>query len=162
MSPFDCLPRAARPFVRFVVGPPTEPAHALSGVFRFPESWEDLPRCTTDRREAIEAAYRWFNEHLIVPAFRDITEPARTACWFRSDAGPMLPQIWKLALQIADLGLAVRHVWTNHPGPIVYFDEHQIVARRPVPGRRRDCYWERVLEPKNSCPMHDVIADAAN
>jgi hypothetical protein len=162
MSPFDRLPPAARPFVRFVVGPISEPADKLNGVFRFPESWDDSPRCTPERREAIEAAYRWFNEHLIVPAFGEIAEPSRTACWFRSDAGPMLPKIWQLALEIADLGLAVRYIWTNHPGPIVYFDEHQIVTRRPLSGRRRDCYWERVLKAKNSCRKHDAITKQAN
>jgi hypothetical protein len=57
---------------------------------------------------------------------------------------------WELACMLCDVGLAVRYLWTNHPGPIVYFDEHQIVARRPFPGRRRDCYWELPLR-RQSC-----------
>ena len=145
MTPFHRMPPAARPFIRFVVGSLAEPAHTLSGLFRFPEELERLPRYSPERHEAIDAAYRWFDEHLIVPVFREIKESHQTVCWFRSDSGEMLCEAWRLALAIADLGLSVRYVCTHHPGPIVYFDEYQLLARRPLPGRRRDFYWERAL-----------------
>jgi hypothetical protein len=140
------MPLAARPFIRFVVGPLSEPAHRLSGLFRFPDELEHLPGYSPERREAIDAAYEWFNQHLVVPAFGAIKDSHQTVCWFRSDSGEILCEAWRLAIAIADLGICVRYVCTFHPGPIAYFDEHQIVARRPIPGRRRDCYWEKRLQ----------------
>ena len=145
MTPFHRMPPAARPFVRFVVGSLAEPADTLCGLFRFPHELEQLPGYSPERREAIDAAYEWFNEHLIVPGFRTIVNFQKSVCWFRSDSGEVLCEAWHLAQAIADLGLDVRYVCTNHPGPIVYFDEHQILARRPIPGRRRDFYWEQAL-----------------
>ena len=145
MSPSLRIPPAARPFLRFVVGSESAPAHMLDGVFQFGDVQECVPHCLPEKHEAIEAAYVWFNQHLIVPPLLKSCGNSPTACWFRSDAGEMLVRIWELANLLRDLGLGVRYIWTNHPGPIVYYDEYQIVARRPVPGRRCDCYWELTL-----------------
>lgn len=144
MSPSLRIPLAARPFVRFVVGSEQHQAHTLDGVFQVDSVLDHLCR-SHETRASIDNAFQWFNDHLIVPPLLKSTRAGLTACWFRSDSGEMLVRIWELACLLADVGLAVRYVWTNHPGPIVYFDEHQIVARRPIPGRRRDCYWELPL-----------------
>ena len=80
MTPFQLLPRAARPFIRFVVGPESEPAHLLNGVFRFHDDLDIYPRYVAQRREAIEELYEWFNDHLLVPAYDEIEGSAHTAC----------------------------------------------------------------------------------
>ena len=145
MPPSLRMPPAARPFVRFVVGPKSQPAHTLDGVFQFGDLPDHPPGWTAEDDEAVEEAYGWFNAHLVVPPLLKSTRTGVLACWFRSDAGEMLCRTWELARKICNAGLPVRYVWTNHPGPIVYFDEHQVVARRPLSGRRRDCYWELTL-----------------
>jgi hypothetical protein len=148
MSPSLRIPLAARPFARFVVGPEQDPAHTLDGVFQVDSVLDYLCR-SPDTRAPIDDAFEWFNHHLIAPPLLKSTRAGLMACWFRSDAGEMLVRIWELAWLLAEVGLSVRYVWTNHPGPIAYFDEHQIVARRPLPGRRRDCYWDLTLKPRH-------------
>jgi hypothetical protein len=139
------MPRAARPFLRFVVGEKRMDAATLDGVFRFSDRTFANLSLADRNRPAIERLHAWFNDHLIVPRITKGPRGESVACWFRSDAGEHLIRIWELARLLRESGYPVRYLWTDHPGEIIYYDEFQIVACRPRKGRRRDCFWEQAL-----------------
>src|SRR5262245_28736761 len=128
------LPRSARPFLRFVIGRCQDDAHDLDGLFRARAS-ESIKSCGLDN------CYAWFKQHIKVPP-RQAFEPHGGACWFRSDAGEAVAQMWELATHLRGSGCQVRFIGSDRPGTIIYYDEHQIVTRREKRGRRRAWHWE--------------------
>jgi hypothetical protein len=134
------MPGSARPFFRFVVGRREDDIVRLQGPFRFQD--RDERAGVSEQRAALKEAYAWFNGHVKVPPRSVFAEPHGTACWFRNDAGEALARIRKLVKLLVTSGHSVRFIASDRPGTIVYYDEHQVVTRRPLPGRRRDCYWE--------------------
>src|SRR5262245_15731614 len=83
----------------------------------------------------------WFKQHIKVPP-RQAFEPHGGACWFRSDAGEAVAQMWALAAHLRESGCEVRFIGSDRPGTIIYYDEHQVVTRREKRGRRRAWHWE--------------------
>jgi hypothetical protein len=130
------LPRTARPFLRFVVGPRCDNVVGLNGLFRF----DNLNRCLQHpvHGAALAEALDWFNENLPAPPGQTMQEHDHSACWFRSDAGESIVRMWDVVSVLQEAGQPVRFVWTDHPGEIVYCDNYQIVALRPHYGRRRN------------------------
>ena len=126
---FSQLPTSAVPFVRFVVGAEHDNVDELHGPFRFDCALDD-PSLEEWERAALEEMYAWFNAHLKVPPFSQFNRKGPFACWFRSDAGEPIRRMWDLVALVRELGWPARFVRSNDPGELVYFDEHQIVARR--------------------------------
>jgi hypothetical protein len=125
------LPRAARPFVRFVIGADFDCIHLLAGPFRSPcrpdADEDDVPEWY---REPLNELLVWFNKSLAVPPFRRRGFSRTAVCWFRSDAGHTLQRMWELAILLRQIEVPVRFVRTHEPGRIIYSDDHQIVADR--------------------------------
>ena len=134
------LPRTARPFLRFVVGRRDDDIVQLHGLFRFEDCDQ---RCSApEQQAALKQAYAWFNEHIKVPPRRTFAVTNGAVCWFRNDAGEALVRMWELVALLRDLGHEIRFIGSDRPGTILYYDEHQVVTRRPPPGRRRPWNWE--------------------
>lgn len=129
LSCADQLPRAARPFLRFVVGADFDRVSRLEGLFRSSfrpdadEKW--IPEW---QREELRAALAWFNKHLRVPPFQRQRLSRSAVCWFRSDAGESLVRMWELANLLREMEVPVRLVRTHEPGKLLWVDEHQVVA----------------------------------
>jgi hypothetical protein len=138
------LPRSARPFRRFIVGLREDDVALLDGVFRFEERDED--KSPAKDRSQLEDAYAWFRGSLKVPPRTVFAEPPGGACWFRSDADDALAAAERLVTILRQLGYPVRSILSDAPGRIVYYDEHQIVTRRPFPGRRRHYHFELPID----------------
>ena len=133
------LPRSARPFRRLIVGRRDDDVAHLDGIFRFDGTADQAP--PVDRLK-LEEAYEWFRDHLKVPPPNVFAQPPGAACWFRNDAGDALAAADRLVTILRQLRHPVRLVVSGAPGRIVYYDEFQIVTRRPLPGRRRPYHSE--------------------
>lgn len=134
------LPCTARPFLRFVVGRRDDDIAQLDGLFRFDDF--DERRGSSEEQAALKQAYAWFNLHIKVPPRQTFGATAGAACWFRNDAGEALVRMWELVTLLREMGHEIRFIGSNRPGTIVYYDEHQVVTRRPQPGRQRPWNWE--------------------
>jgi len=88
-----------------------------------------LPDVTRDRLREVLV---WFNRNLTVPVLDDSVR--RSLFWFRCGSQPIISRIWELVYLLQEEGVFVTKVRTQHPGMIVYRDEHQVAAR---PQRRR-------------------------
>jgi hypothetical protein len=148
------LPTSARPFLRFVVGAENDDIDELSGLFQF-DGVDDDSSLAEWERTAIEEAYAWFNAHLKVPPFGEISRYHRRTCWFRSDAGEHIRRMWELVALMRHLGWPVRFVWTHDPGQLVYYDQHQVVARRSNARHVCSCVHETSIS-RRGC--HDLAA----
>ena len=131
------LPRAARPFVRFVVGAGQDDHRRLAGPFRFQDRAEYDELAPEWLRDELDRVFDWFNDALPVPPFRRCEFPRTAVCWFRSDAGDTVARTWELAVLLREVGLPVRFIRSWEPGQIIYYDDTQIVADRRWRRKRR-------------------------
>jgi hypothetical protein len=132
------LPRAARPFLRFVVGADHDRPRSLTGLFRFCDRDEYRERAPEWLKDELDQAFDWFNTCLPAPPFRCCEFPRSAVCWFRSDAHEPLKKMWELAALLREIDLPVRVVLCREPGKIIYSDQTQIIA-----DRRWRCHGKR-------------------
>ena len=130
-----------QPFRRFIVGRREDDAVELNGLFRFEEP---------DRRDALaeESLSTATGIRLVQRSRKGSTAQAcfahrpGGACWFRNDADEVLAAAERLAAILRQRGNPVRFDRERSPWPNRLFRRASDVTRRPLPGRRRDCYSE--------------------
>jgi len=93
------------------------------------------------RKQDIDRELTWFQEHLATPQRFVHTRskgyyrrPPVAVSWFRAGATEHLRRAEVLGGALAACGLPVQRLRTQHPGYVVYEDDHQVVA---VPFRDR-------------------------
>ena len=119
-------------YIRFQTQLPCRNTGRPAGIFFAAGSVDDrtsLPDVTRDR---LHEVLIWFNRNLTVPKLND--SDRRSMFWFRSGSQPIISRLWELAHLLEEEGVFVTKVRTQHPGMIVYRDEHQVAAR---PQRRK-------------------------
>ena len=111
------------------------------GIFQVADRLRRFSRMDSSRAAVIDRELAWFQRHLAEPR-RFVATRSRgyyrreplAVSWFRAEAREHLAHAEALARVLSDCGVPVQTLRTEHPGYVVYEDEHQVVA---VPFRDR-------------------------
>jgi hypothetical protein len=120
-------------FVRFAVHQRGVPKAAYQGIFQtaYAVARQRVPDGDVERADLaahVRELLDWFEEHLRPHDPRR----RRAVFWFRASATECIDRVWELRRLLERAGYTVSVLETTSPGHIVFQDELQIVALRPV------------------------------
>ena len=120
-------------YLRFVMQGHVPQCRAEPGLFR--ATWrveEHAGGLFSWVASEVEGELAWFNRHLAIPrtfARRFGRHGERGGvCWFRDTAREHIARARYFVWLLSEVGLPVREIRMQAPGPILWEDDHQIVA----------------------------------
>ena len=126
-----------RIYVRFVCFRLVEGQRQRLGLFQALDEAKDCEFAPPWALREIGKKYGWFKENLAVPKQFEQAyggQGRRGLSWFKPIATEHIKQMHQLKLAVEECGVHVEILTTTDPGPIIWQDEHQLVAD---PGKRK-------------------------
>jgi hypothetical protein len=126
-----------RVYVRFVCFRLVEGQRQRLGLFQALNEARDCDFAPPWALREIGEKYGWFKENLAVPEQFENTTGGRGRpglSWFKPRATEHIKKMHQLKLAVEECGVHVEILTTRDPGPIIWQDEHQLVAD---PGKRK-------------------------
>ncbi len=118
-------------YTRFVCFRLVEGQRQKLGLFQALDEARDYDFAPAWALRQIDETYVWFKENLGVPSHFEKTwggQGRPGLSWFKPIASEHIKQMHQLKLAVEECGLHVEILTTKDPGPIIWQDEHQLVA----------------------------------
>ena len=119
-------------FTRFVVPVWREDCRAEGGIFHYAYYVRGLRTAEPWLRQEIARELHWFGNELGVPTtfYRRVGRHGDLGgiCWFRAEAGEHITRARYMGWLMGEAGVPVGEVRSHRPGPVLWEDDHQVVA----------------------------------
>lgn len=120
-------------YIRFVVGTESDHHKQLRGMFFCSYRLKTQGRLESFEEELLDDTFRWFNQHLPCPPFKENLEKkiwsSFAVSYYKDTAKEFIEKMRILAHLLNEHGEPVRVIRSSNPGKVLYEDDYQIIVK---------------------------------